>query len=209
MIWSSRARKRSPDPVVSCFLGRIDPSLRCDQGITICAQQESKIAKRICKLPGRQSPKPCNIKSSSSLKIQLPLNRLAVLHGRLRPRLASSVIDFASCEESVATRSRSRLKSPDRALPLPPCAPGLCVDPGKVQLEKRVLRVFLQTGLQLLIRSSPIVIPYRLIAEILGGLHDLRKRERRCHRDRHCPQFDPRQIGLPVCFIRKLETSMT
>src|SRR5262245_17798069 len=26
MIWSSRARSRSPDPVVSCFFGRIAPS---------------------------------------------------------------------------------------------------------------------------------------------------------------------------------------
>src|SRR5215471_21050949 len=26
MIWSSRARNRSPDPVVSCFFGRIVPS---------------------------------------------------------------------------------------------------------------------------------------------------------------------------------------
>src|SRR6516225_2823422 len=26
MIWSSRARNRSPDPVVSCFFGRIAPS---------------------------------------------------------------------------------------------------------------------------------------------------------------------------------------
>jgi hypothetical protein len=78
MIWSSRARNRSPSAVVSCFFGRILPS---DAAI------ESQLA-------GRGNPKAKSQASAASSRQTLQaktaycaenrfvFNRLAVVHGR-------------------------------------------------------------------------------------------------------------------------------
>jgi hypothetical protein len=45
MIWSSRARNRSPDPVVSCFFGRIVPSdAATESRFSIRGNPENEIA---------------------------------------------------------------------------------------------------------------------------------------------------------------------
>src|SRR5215469_18838526 len=45
MIWSSRARNRSPDPVVSCFFGRIAPSDAATEScFSIRGNRENEIA---------------------------------------------------------------------------------------------------------------------------------------------------------------------
>src|SRR5262245_64410716 len=45
MIWSSRARNRSPDPVVSCFFGRIVPSdATTESCFSIRGNRENEIA---------------------------------------------------------------------------------------------------------------------------------------------------------------------
>src|SRR5215813_9774127 len=45
MIWSSRARNRSPDPVVSCFFGRIAPSDAVTEScFSIRGNRENEIA---------------------------------------------------------------------------------------------------------------------------------------------------------------------
>src|SRR6516225_9601664 len=65
MIWSSRARNRSADPVVSCFFGRIAPS---DAATESCFSIRGNREKRNCKLPGPQTRKPCNLKSPKPAK---------------------------------------------------------------------------------------------------------------------------------------------
>src|SRR6516162_6073286 len=45
MIWSSRARNRSPDPVISCFFGRIAPSDAATEScFSIRGNRENEIA---------------------------------------------------------------------------------------------------------------------------------------------------------------------
>jgi hypothetical protein len=45
MIWSSRARNRSPDPDVSCFFGRIAPSdAATESRFSIRGNPENEIA---------------------------------------------------------------------------------------------------------------------------------------------------------------------
>jgi len=65
MICSSRARNRSPDPVVSCFFGRITPS---DAATESRLADSRKSSKRNCKLSGAQILKPCNLKPISDPK---------------------------------------------------------------------------------------------------------------------------------------------
>src|SRR5215475_1939340 len=70
----------------SCRLVLLRPhrSLRCDDRIMLLDSRESR--KRNCKLPGPQTRKPCNLKSTKPPKKRLSLSGLEVLHGRL-PRV--------------------------------------------------------------------------------------------------------------------------
>src|SRR5215467_11058744 len=82
MIWSSRARNRSPDPVALCFFGRIVPS---------DAATESRFEirrKRKIKLQGSRPTDPETLQSQNRIrtKNRLTINGLAVLHGRLQRR---------------------------------------------------------------------------------------------------------------------------
>src|SRR5215218_5002369 len=71
MIWSSRARNRSFDPVVLCFFGRIVPSDAPQNH----APKGKGIQKRNCRVRGSQAPNPCNLKCPYP-KNRLSLNRL-------------------------------------------------------------------------------------------------------------------------------------
>jgi hypothetical protein len=65
MICSSRARNRSPDPVVSCFFGRIAPSNAATESRLADSRKSSK---QNCKLSGAQILKPCNRKTIGNAK---------------------------------------------------------------------------------------------------------------------------------------------
>jgi hypothetical protein len=61
-------------PVVSCFFGRIAPSDAATSGARSQATRNSRESrKRICKLPGPQTRKPCNLKSTKPPKNDYPL----------------------------------------------------------------------------------------------------------------------------------------
>src|ERR1700731_1666256 len=72
MIWSSRARNRSFDPVVLCFFGRIVPS---DAPQNHGSPQKG-IRKTNLQALGRSSFKSLQSQMPPHPKIRLPLNRL-------------------------------------------------------------------------------------------------------------------------------------
>src|SRR6516162_7618315 len=79
MIWSSRARNRSSDPVVSCFFGRIVPSdAAIESRSLIRGNLENEIA-RFQRL-GPQNPQSHICQTQ---KKRLLLNGLEIVHGRL------------------------------------------------------------------------------------------------------------------------------
>jgi hypothetical protein len=99
MLWSSRARNRSPNNVVACFFGRI---VRSDATKESCFVPQRESPKRNCKDPGLQSPKPCNEKPACSLKKRLSINGLAVVHGRLNTTPSQTTNFVMSHNQSLA-----------------------------------------------------------------------------------------------------------
>src|SRR5262249_9922159 len=76
MIWSSRARNRSPDPVVSCFFGRIAPSDAATESyFSIRGNRENEFA-------SFQGLRHGNLASQQSRQKRLSLSGLEILHGR-------------------------------------------------------------------------------------------------------------------------------
>jgi hypothetical protein len=79
MIWSNRARNRSPDPVVSCFLGRIAPSdTATESRFSIRGNRENEIAS----FRGLR-PESLQSQVTKTARKRLSLSGLEVLHGRL------------------------------------------------------------------------------------------------------------------------------
>src|SRR5215467_3741063 len=92
MIWSSRARNRSPDPVAPCFFGRIVPS---------DATTESRFEirrNRKMKLQGSRPSDPETLQSQNSIRTEnrLTINGLAVLHGRLQTCWRSARLGYST-----------------------------------------------------------------------------------------------------------------
>src|SRR5262249_59770551 len=79
MIWSSRARSRSPDPVVSCFFGRIAPS---DAATESCFSIRGNRENEFASFQGLRHGKLA-ISSQQSRQKRLSLSGLEILHGRL------------------------------------------------------------------------------------------------------------------------------
>src|SRR5262245_13388417 len=79
MIWSSRARNRSPDPVVSCFFGRIAPSDAATEScFSIRGNRENELqAAKASDTETLQS------QVNKAAKKRLSLSGLEILHGRL------------------------------------------------------------------------------------------------------------------------------
>jgi len=85
MIWSSRARNRSADPVVSCFFGRIAPSdVATESCFSIRGNRENEFA-------SFQAPDTKTLQSqvNKAAKKRLSLSGLEILHGRLQSSLRS------------------------------------------------------------------------------------------------------------------------
>src|SRR5579872_4472386 len=79
MIWSSRARNRSFDPVVLCFFGRIVPSDATQNH----ARRFEGILKMKLQASGAPDPKSLQSKNPFPRKTESPIKVLQVLHGRL------------------------------------------------------------------------------------------------------------------------------
>src|SRR5262249_28569372 len=79
MIWSSRARNRSADPVISCFFGRIAPSDAATEScFSIRGNRENEIASfQVSDTETLQS------QVNKAGKKRLSLSGLEILHGRL------------------------------------------------------------------------------------------------------------------------------
>src|SRR5262245_60512424 len=84
MIWSSRARNRSADPVISCFFGRIAPSDAATEScFSIRGNRENEIASfQVSDTETLQS------QVNKAGKKRLSLSGLEILHGRLSRLLA-------------------------------------------------------------------------------------------------------------------------
>src|SRR6185312_16610509 len=78
MIWSSRARNRSADPVVSCFFGRIAPS---DARPNHASGFEG-IAKTNLQASRASDTETLQSQVNKAAKKRLSLNGLEILHGR-------------------------------------------------------------------------------------------------------------------------------
>src|SRR5262245_10577445 len=79
MIWSSRARNRSSDPVVSCFFGRIAPSdAATESRFSIRGNPENEIAS----FQGL-NPEILQSQVTKTARKRLSLGGLEVLHSRL------------------------------------------------------------------------------------------------------------------------------
>src|SRR5215468_8600966 len=78
MIWSSRARNRSADPVISCFFGRIAPSDAATEScFSIRGNRENEIASfQVSDTETLQS------QVNKAGKKRLSLSGLEILHGR-------------------------------------------------------------------------------------------------------------------------------
>src|SRR5262245_3165286 len=86
MIWSSRARNRSADPVISCFFGRIAPSDAATEScFSIRGNRENEIASfQVSDTETLQS------QVNKAGKKRLSLSGLEILHGRLRNHSTST-----------------------------------------------------------------------------------------------------------------------
>src|SRR5262245_39572410 len=107
MIWSSRARNRSPDPVVSCFFGRIAPSDAATEScFSIRGNCENEFASsRASDTETLQS------QVNKAAKKRLSLSGLEILHGRLR-RAAGAATSGSSLDFSYLLLIAERKQSP-------------------------------------------------------------------------------------------------
>src|SRR2546430_1648318 len=79
MIWSNRARNRSPDPVVSCFLGRIAPSDTATEScFSIRGNRENEL-----QVSRAADPETLQSQLAKTARKRLSLSGLELLHGRL------------------------------------------------------------------------------------------------------------------------------
>src|SRR5579871_5493011 len=99
MIWSSRARNRSFDPVVLCFFGRIVPSDAQQNH----ARRFEGILKMKLQASGAPDPKSLQSKNPFPRKTESPIKVLQVLHGRLMS-LDPSTADLKSPLHKRRTR---------------------------------------------------------------------------------------------------------
>src|SRR5262249_50120461 len=124
MIWSSRARNRSPDPVVSCFFGRIAPSDAATEScFSIRGNRENEIASfqglrhRNLAISSQQSRRKTTLAQwvrSSSRATPYRCPRLAVLrqfveHGFEILGLAEIAIDRGEAHVSDVVEGAQRL----------------------------------------------------------------------------------------------------
>src|SRR4029078_7049453 len=79
MIWSSRARNRSPDFVVACFFGRIVPS---DAAKESCFAAKGN-PKMKSQGSGASTPKTLQSQTRHSAEHRFSINGSAIVHGRL------------------------------------------------------------------------------------------------------------------------------
>src|SRR3954447_19601884 len=103
MIWSSRARNRSPDLVVSCFFGRIAVSPLHQperenhdfrfEGILKMRLQGSEVS----------NPKTLQSRTRPCAEKRILINGLAIVHGRLNQR--------GSTQETLVPIESGRQKS--------------------------------------------------------------------------------------------------
>src|SRR5262245_526831 len=106
MIWSSRARNRSADPVVSCFFGRIAPSDAATEScFSIRGNRENEIASfRASDTETLQS------QVNKAGKKRLSLSGLQVFHGRLiSPALVMMIAPHRGNRSKPPTQDRRRL----------------------------------------------------------------------------------------------------
>src|SRR5215831_16752037 len=103
MIWSSRARNRSADPVISCFFGRIAPSDAATEScFSIRGNRENEIASyQVSDTETLQS------QVNKAGKKRLSLSGLEILHGRLLSENFIGVV-FTSCSHVLAKVSSSK-----------------------------------------------------------------------------------------------------
>jgi hypothetical protein len=91
MIWSSRARNRSPDLVVSGLFGRIVlPPMRQQNH----ASQKKGISKMKLQGLAASGPKTLQSQTCPYAGNRLLLNALAVVHGRLPSCLDCSIVQY-------------------------------------------------------------------------------------------------------------------
>src|SRR5262249_42365124 len=95
MIWSSRARNRSPDPVVSCFFGRIAPS---DAATESCFSIRGNRENEIASFQGLRHGNLA-ISSQQSRQKRLSLSGLEVLHRRpLSQNFSERLLGLDTCD---------------------------------------------------------------------------------------------------------------
>src|SRR5262249_29409110 len=90
MIWSSRARNRSPDPVVSCFFGRIAPS---DAATESCFSIRGNRENELQASKGSDT-ETLQSQVNKAAKKRLSLSGLEILHGRLLKAFVDRGIEF-------------------------------------------------------------------------------------------------------------------
>src|SRR5215210_8578448 len=78
MIWSSRARNRSPTPVVSCFFGRIVPSDAAQNH----GSSKTGIPKTNLQASAPADPETLQSQNNLLAENRISINGLAVVHGR-------------------------------------------------------------------------------------------------------------------------------
>src|SRR5262245_50522918 len=99
MIWSSRARNRSADPVVSCFFGRIALS---DAATESCSRFEG-IAKTKLQASTASDTGTLQSQVNKAGKKRFSLSGLEILYGRLRlPRSRAYARGAGCCANSDA-----------------------------------------------------------------------------------------------------------
>src|SRR6266550_8005901 len=95
MIWSSRARNRSADPVVSCFFGRIAPS---DARPNHASRFEG-IAKTNLQASRASDTETLQSQVNKAAKKRLSLNGLEILHGRRCRHISTKATRCRSWED--------------------------------------------------------------------------------------------------------------
>src|SRR3954451_7573166 len=107
MIWSSRARNRSPDLVVSCFFGRIAvPPLHQPKRENHDFRFEGILKMR---LQGSEAPNPKTLQSRMRPRTEkrILINGLAVVHRRPFSQWSNRLVNTPLSRPPTLTRSPS------------------------------------------------------------------------------------------------------
>src|SRR6187397_2798727 len=96
MIWSSRARNRSPDFVASCFFGRIARHSLGEQAPENHGFRFEGIKETSLQASRAADPKTLQSRTSRGAEKRISINDLAVVHGRrINPAAASASVHRA------------------------------------------------------------------------------------------------------------------